>query len=426
MLFGKNTKFFAHKISCELFNYEPTLKILLLTQWFEPEPTFKGLLFAKSLRDAGHEVEVLTGFPNYPGGKVYDGYKISLYQKEVIDGIVIHRAPLYPSHDGSALKRVFNYISFAVTSTIVGLLKTRHIDVIYSYHPPLTSSLSALLLGFVKRVPFVVDIQDLWPDTLAATGMLNNKKILSVVDKVCNLVYKRASKVVVLSPGFKDKLISRGVPKNKVEVIYNWCNEPALINSEVCNIKLPDNGNLNVLFAGNLGFAQGLPAIMNAAEILQTRKIKVNVVLLGDGVAKNDAILASKNKKLENVFFFPRVPMTQVGTLLSAADILLVHLNDDELFNITIPSRTQANLAVGKPIVMGVKGDAADLVKNSGAGVICTPNSPNSLADGIEEIAFKSEDEREFMGMKAKEFYYSKLSLNKGVERFISVFEEVI
>ena len=171
------------------------MKILLLTQWFDPEPTFKGLLFAKSLQDEGHEVEVLTGFPNYPGGKVYDGYKISIYEKEIVDGITIHRVPLYPSHDGSAVKRIFNYLSFAFSSFLIGLLKTRKIDVIYSYHPPLTTSLSALLLGLCKRVPFVVDIQDLWPDTLAATGMLNNKHVLKVVGSACQLVYKRAKTV---------------------------------------------------------------------------------------------------------------------------------------------------------------------------------------------------------------------------------------
>ena len=122
------------------------MKILLLTQWFEPEPTFKGLLFAQALKEQGHDVEVLTGFPNYPGGKVYEGYKISVYQKEVINGITIHRAPLYPSHDSSAIKRALNYLSFAIGTFFVGLMKTKNIDVIYSYHPPLTTSLSADLL----------------------------------------------------------------------------------------------------------------------------------------------------------------------------------------------------------------------------------------------------------------------------------------
>ncbi|MEF1308602.1 glycosyltransferase family 4 protein [Vibrio mytili] len=401
------------------------MKILLLTQWFDPEPTFKGLLFAKALRDEGHDIEVLTGFPNYPGGKVYEGYKILPYQKEVMDGIVIHRVPLYPSHDGSALKRVFNYVSFAVSSSIIGLIKTRKIDVIYSYHPPLTTSLSALLLGFCKNIPFIVDVQDLWPDTLSATGMINNRKALKIVDKFCEFVYRRSAKVVVLSPGFKERLLSRGVSDEKVEVIYNWCNEPALNDFESCPFVLPSNGKLNIVFAGNLGFAQGLPAIIDAAEILMRKGIKVNIVLIGDGVAKCDAIARSQEKGLNNVFFLPRVPMSQIGCLLNEADMLLVHLIDNELFKITIPSRTQANLAIGKPIVMGVQGDAADLIDRSNGGLTCEPNNPESMAEAIQIIATKTEKERHAMGSNAKKFYYEQLSLKHGVKRFISVFEGV-
>ncbi|PNH80576.1 glycosyltransferase family 4 protein [Vibrio diazotrophicus] len=401
------------------------MKILLLTQWFDPEPTFKGLLFAQALRDQGHEVEVLTGFPNYPGGKVYEGYRLSSYQEEIMDGIVVHRVPLYPSHNASALKRILNYVSFAVSSTILGLIKTRNIDVIYSYHPPLTTSISAALLSFFKRVPFVVDIQDLWPDTLAATGMVNSEKILKVVDRVCHFVYRRAAKIVVLSPGFKHKLVSRGVPDSKVEIIYNWCNEPALNNFEECSVKLPINGKMNLVFAGNLGFAQGLPSIVSAAEILLKKAIDVNIVLVGDGVAKGEAENKVKDLSLKNVFFLPRVPMNQVGSLLSASDILLVHLNDDELFRITIPSRTQAGLAIGKPIIMAVNGDAADLIEKAGAGIRCIPNSPESLAGAIEIMVSKSDRERDTMGLSGKNYYYKNLSLDKGVSRFIAVFEAI-
>ncbi|EKO3369873.1 glycosyltransferase family 4 protein [Vibrio fluvialis] len=401
------------------------MKILLLTQWFEPEPTFKGLLFAQALREQGHEVEVLTGFPNYPGGKVYDGYKISFYQKEIMDGIVVHRVPLYPSHDSSSFKRILNYISFAVSSSVFGLVKTRMIDVIYSYHPPLTTSLSALFISFFKRVPFVVDIQDLWPDTLTATGMVKNTKVLNVVNMACHLVYRQASKIVVLSPGFKKRLIDRGVSESKIEVIYNWCNESALENHEECSVKLPSNGKLNLVFAGNLGFAQGLPAIIDAAEILKEGKVDVNIVFVGDGVAKADAINISQVKTLDNVYFLPRVPMTQIGSILLEADMLLVHLNDDELFRITIPSRTQANLATGKPIVMGVKGDAADLIDMAGAGLICEPNNPVLLADAIKKLVEKTPQEREMMGHNAKHFYNENLSLRKGVSRFISIFEDI-
>ncbi|MEF1193417.1 glycosyltransferase, partial [Vibrio parahaemolyticus] len=139
-----------------------------------------------------------------------------------------------------------------------------------------------------------------------------------------------------------------------------------------------------------------------------------------------DAIQISQDKKLTNTFFLPRVPMNQVGSLLNDADMLLVHLNDEELFRITIPSRTQANLAIGKPIIMGVSGDAADLIEQSEAGVTCKPNNPESLANAINSVVCKSPLELEKMKKNAKHFYYEELSLKKGVERFISVFKEVL
>jgi colanic acid biosynthesis glycosyl transferase WcaI len=401
------------------------LKILIVTQWFDPEPTFKGLLFAKELVKAGHQVEVITGFPNYPGGKVYEGYRIKFHSKEDIDGVIIHRVPLYPAHDNSSIKRIANYISFAASSCFCGLFSVSRPDVIYSYHPPLTTALSATLVSIFRRVPLVVDIQDLWPDTLAATGMINNKTALSLVEVFCQFVYKRANKVVVLSPGFKNLLLKRGVPETKLEVIYNWCDEDALENGVESSLELPDNGRLNLLFAGNLGNAQGLPSIVAAAKILQSNNVNVNIVFLGDGIAKDKAVQQVNELALNNVYFLPRVPMLEVGHLLKKADILLVHLTDDELFSITIPSRTQAYLAIGKPIVMGVNGDAADLIKQAKAGEVCKANHASSLADAVINIVNKSAEEREAMGKNALDFYQQELSVAVGVKKFISVFEEI-
>ncbi|MDC5554921.1 glycosyltransferase family 4 protein, partial [Acinetobacter baumannii] len=174
------------------------MKILLLTQWFDPEPTFKGLAFAKELQRQGHEVEVLTGFPNYPGGKIYDGYKLKLYQREQIDGISILRVVLYPNHDNSALKRIFNYISFAFMAMLFGIFATKKADIIYAYHPPLTVGIAAVFIKFFRRIPIVYDIQDMWPDTLKATGMLNNQRLLNIIGSVCQLVYKFVDHIVVL------------------------------------------------------------------------------------------------------------------------------------------------------------------------------------------------------------------------------------
>jgi glycosyltransferase involved in cell wall biosynthesis len=401
------------------------LRVLIITQWFDPEPTFKGLLFAKKLQEAGNDVEVITGFPNYPGGKIYAGYKIKLYSKEVVDGVTVHRVPLYPSHDRSALKRVLNYVSFFLSSFFCGICKVRKPDVIYAYHPPLTTALSAVFISKVRRSPYIVDIQDLWPDTLAATGMLKNPRLLGIVHWFCKLVYRNASKVVVLSPGFKKMLVQRGVEEAKIRVIMNWCDEDALTKPLSCEHKLPSNQRLNVVFAGNLGNAQGLPSIIAAAKILADQSVAANIVFVGDGIAKAEAESSVKGGGLDNVFFVPRIPMAQIGTLLMAADILLVHLKGDPLFSITIPSRTQAYMAIGKPIIMGVDGDAADVVQQADCGIACKPESPESLASAITILARASAAERKKMGANAFQFYRSKMSVEAGVKQFQSVFEEV-
>ena len=363
-------------------------RILLLTQWFDPEPTFKGLVFARELVHQGFEVEVLTGFPNYPSGRVYPGYKIKLIQREIIDGVSITRVPLYPNHDQSAIKRVLNYASFAASTLFYGLFGAKRPDVIYAYHPPLTVGISASLIKLFRRVPVVYDIQDMWPDTLRATGMLSNTKLLSVVSRVCDWVYRQVSHIVVLSPGFKKLLVDRGVPDSKIDVIYNWADEAALRTPNGAAPEILCAGDkFRILFAGNMGKAQALETVLEAALILQQRKARVDFIMLGGGVEVENLKQRSKDLELTNVVFLPPVPMSEVGSYLHAADALLVHLRQDPLFEITIPSKTQAYMAAGKPLLMAVNGDAADLVVHARCGVFAESENAFALANAAEELS---------------------------------------
>lgn len=391
---------------------------MLLTQWFDPEPTIKGVLFVKELLNQGFEVEVVTGFPNCPGGKLYPGYKLRLLQREKIDGVNITRLPLYPSHNGSSLKRVINYISFGLSSIIYGLFLAKKPDIIYAYHPPLTTGIAALILRFVRRVPVIYDIQDMWPDTLAATGMLKNKKLLNFIDFVCRCVYKFSDKILVLSPGFKLMLIERGVAADKITVIYNWCNETGLnvLNSTYLN-ELVTNNNFRVMFAGNMGQAQGLSTVLDAAEKLSRVRSDVSFILLGTGTAIEQIKQQIREKNITNVICLPRVPMDEVNGFLDAADVLLVHLRDDPLFRITIPSKTQAYMAAGKPILMAVRGDAADLIEAAGCGVVAIPENAESLVEAVLKLVELSKAERQRIGEKGRTFYIKNLSLSSGVEK---------
>lgn len=403
------------------------MKILIITQWFDPEPTLKGLVFAKELKRQGHDVEVLTGFPNYPTGKIYDGYKLRLKQRESVEGIDVLRVALYPNHDSSAIKRIFNYISFAFMAMIFGVFSTKKADVIYAYHPPLTVGIAALLVGKIRRTPVVLDIQDMWPDTLKATGMMNNKKLLDVVYKVSQILYKYVDHIVVLSLGFKKLLMQRGVPAEKIDVIYNWCDEQALSNKSPIKAEYENlfKDKFNVVFAGNLGKAQGLDVIVDVAKKMQHHQ-RLQFIFVGDGTERESVINQTKQYSLGNIVFIPRVSMQEVGSILREADVLIVHLKDDPLFEITVPSKTQAYMAIGRPILMAVKGDAANIIDQANAGIIAQPENSESIIKGIENLYNLSADELSELGENGKKYYFQYMSLEEGCRNFIDVFSKKI
>ena len=394
------------------------MRILMITQWFDPEPTLKGLAFAKSLAQRGHSVEVITGFPNYPGGDLYPGYRIRPIQRETFDEVSVIRVPLYPSHDGSVIRRAANYITFAVSATVAGLTVARHADVAYVYHPPGTIGIPAIAVRLFRRIPLVLDVQDLWPDTLAATGMTKGRILLSLVSAGMRLLYRVATKISVLSPGFKHALTQRGVPSDKVSVIRNWAPsapDERPLRPEIAAIL---DGKFNIVYAGAMGPAQDLHSVLAAAELGAQHDENIQFVLVGDGVDAADLRRESEQRGIRNVVILPRMGLDEIGGLLTAADGLLVHLRNDPLFEITIPSKTQAYLSAGRPIVMAVGGDGGDLVDSAGAGIRCEPGSPSSIAQGVQHLRQMEPDERDAMGERGQRFYAEHLAFQVGVDQF--------
>ena len=398
-----------------------------MTQWFDPEPTFKGLLFAKELVARGFSVEVITGFPNYPGGFLYDGYRLKFIQKKIIDGVLVTRVPLFPSHGKSKLGRIANYISFAFSALLYGLMFAKRPEVIYAYHPPLTVGISALIIKLFRRVPVVLDIQDMWPDTLKATGMISNSRLLGFVSKVCNLIYSSVTKIIVLSPGFKDLLINRGVFDSKIEIIYNWADEDVLRTTAIETPReLASIEGFKILFAGNVGQAQGLNVILDAALLLKDDVPKLHFLVLGRGLQLDDLKRRAIDLNLDNVHFLAAVGMEEVGGFLGSADALLIHLNADPLFKITIPGKTQAYMAVGKPIIIGVSGDASNLVLRADCGVCFEPENSVALAEAAKSLMLLDPTDIQRLGGNAERFYDENLSVKVGVDSFEKVFNEVI
>jgi colanic acid biosynthesis glycosyl transferase WcaI len=403
------------------------MRVLFIAHYFQPEPNFfLGLPFAKELVRRGHEVEVLTGLPNYPGGKIYDGYRVRLLQREIMDGIVVNRMPLYPSHDQSSFRRTLCYTSLAASASIVGPWAVKRADVAYVVLGPITIGLPACVLKLLRGIPFVVNVQDLWPDSLPSTGMFENRLGLKMLNAMCNFVYKRASRIVSISPGIKQKLVERGIADSKIDVIYNWCDD-----AQICHPKDNDQlaellnmtGRFNIVFAGNMGKAQALNPVLDAAQKVGNVNPKVQFLFFGGGVEVDSLKKRAETKKLANVRFLPRRPVEEIGAILQLADVLFVHLRDDPLFAITIPSKTQAYLAAGRPILIGVRGDAADLVQKAGAGLFCEPENPDSIAEVVLKLASTPKSQLNAMGESGRHFYEQELAFPIGAGKFEKIFE---
>lgn len=396
------------------------MRILMLTQWFQPEPAGRGLPFAKELAARGHQVEVLTGFPNYPGGKLYAGYRIRPWQCEVMEGIRVNRVALYPSHDRSGLRRMANYLSFALSCLFFGTWLVQKPDVIYVYNL-VTLGPTAFLLRWRYGAKVLLNVQDLWPESVTSSGMLRGGAIHTLLATVCNWVYRQMDWLAVLSPGFKDALIARGVAAENIEVIYNWCDEhsqqPAA-RDETLAREVGLEGRFNVLFAGTMGVMQGLDTVLDAAQICRTSTPRAQFVFIGGGVERSRLEARAAEMGLENVRFLPRQAPEEMGRFYALADALLVHLKNDPLFRITIPSKIQAYLYMGRPIIIAMQGDATDLVRQAGAGLICPSQDPVALAETVAQLVALPMEERKRMGLAGAAFYAEKLAMQSGIDRF--------
>jgi colanic acid biosynthesis glycosyl transferase WcaI len=402
------------------------MRILFVVHHFQPEPNFfVGLPFAKVLAQRGHKVEVLTGFPYYPGNRIYEGYKVRFMQRQIMDGIPVIRVPIYPSHDSSSLRRVACYMSYALSASTIGASVVKKADVAYVGQGPVTVGWPALVVKYLRRIPYILHVMDLWPDTLPATGMFNSPAGLKMLDLWCRLMYRSASTIVVPSLGIKEKLIARGVPSKKVTLIYNWCDDALIYRGpkdEHLAVSLGMSGKFNVVFAGNIGKLQAIGPVIEAAGLLAADCPDVQFVFFGGGVEVESLKQKVTSMKLTNVLFHPRKSINEIGPILCCADVLLVHLQDDPVFRITVPSKTQAYMAIGRPVLMGIKGDAARIVEDAEAGLSCEPENPQSIAEAVRKLHEMPQEKRDEIGANGQRFYDEQMSFQIALERFERVF----
>jgi colanic acid biosynthesis glycosyl transferase WcaI len=391
-------------------------RVLFLCQWFEPEWAMKGLPFVRALIDRGFDVEVATGFPNYPTGKIAPGYRLRAYQREVMQGVVVHRLYLWPSHDHSSVGRAANYLSFFLSAALFCLLRARRFDVIYVYHPPITVGLAAAVSRWVTRRPYVLEVQDLWPDSVAASGMAGTGRMARWLDPICRFVYQAAAVVIGQSRGMTNRLIERGVSADRAVTVFNWADEEAARASGRYPVsRLGFEGRFNLVFGGNLGRVQSLDTLVYAAEQAGEAVPELQLTLIGGGVERDRLAALIDGLQARHVQLLPGVPQDQIGDVFAAADVLVLHLADDPLFEITIPSKTQFYMAMGRPILIGLRGEAARMVVEAGAGVSAPPDDIEAVADAMVRMARLSPEERQAMGTRARAAYLEHYAFSRGM-----------
>ena len=406
------------------------MRVLLITPIFHPEPSYlRGLPFARELVRRGIDVDVLTGFPNYPQGRLFPGYRQRLCQRETINGVQIMRVPSYISHDSSGWRRAISYLSISASTSVQGPFRGRRPDLVHVFQGIATLCLTADLIHLIRGSPYLLDLSDLWPESVLDSGMFRLPAGAWLLNAWCNHTYRWAKHIVTLSEGVKGKLLERGAPEAKVTVLYNWCDaelEKPLPAREASSDLYGLRDTFNVIYAGTFGPLQALRTVLQAAELVQPRKPRVRFVLIGTGLEEVSLKRLATEKGLQNVIFLPWQPTENLSGILAQADATLVHLKDSPLNRVGIPSKVQHCLAMGKPILIGALGSAPALVEQAQAGIRFDPENAVQLATAVERLEAVPRVEREAMGQRGRDYYLANLSFDIGVTKLIGIYERTL
>ncbi len=394
------------------------IRLGVVSSCYDPEGGSAAVAGAicRSLVRLGHHVHVLTGFPNYPTGRIFPGYRLSRYQYEERAGVHVHRVPLVPSHDRSALRRAVTYLSFAgAASTKLRLL--RSVDAWLVITSQATTVLPAMIARALFGRPYVMHIHDLWPQTVAESGFIRRGPVLASVVRglhaFCDASYRRAAAVAVSAPGMVDVLRDRGVRPDKLSVVPNWVDESVfrpVPRDEVLARSLGLDGFV-LMYAGSLGDLQGLETAIEAAALV-TDLPGLKLVFAGTGVAEQRLREAARGAG--NVMFLGNQPTDRIAALIALSDAQLVSLKDLPLFRATLPSKLQATLACGRPVIGSIAGDGARLIEQSGAGIAVPPADAPALAAAIRRLYTLDAAAREALGRAGRRYYLDRLSARVG------------
>lgn len=402
------------------------LRVLVVSQYFWPENMRINNL-VEGFVAKGHDVTVLTGFPNYPEGKKFADYKNDPEKFSEYCGAEIIRVPML-ARGKNSLSLALNYLSFFVSASVIGpwLLRGKKFDSIFVYAvSPIMAAIPALVLGWLKKSPVFVWVLDLWPETLSAVGIIRNPRLLSLVGTMVSFIYNRTDYLLMQSRSFDDnvrKYCTKPVSDERLVYFPSWAEDDFSAGaSEASDLIEADDSVFTVVFAGNIGEAQDFPAILKAAEIVGN-DIAVRWVIVGDGRMSEwlrDEVAA---RGLTNILLLGRHSLEKMPPLFAKADALLVSLKTNEVFEKTIPGKVQAYLASGRPVIAMIDGEAARVVSESGAGMACSSGDSVALADIVRTMAKLDPAQREEMGTAGNAFYTSNFSKDRLFDRLETLF----
>ncbi len=405
------------------------MKILLVTQYFWPE-NFKVNDLVTGWRERGHEVTVLTGIPNYPGGKPFAGYTCFGPSREEFAGCRVVRVPLVPRGRDSRLRLVANYLSFVASASLFGPLRCPgQFDCLFLYQlSPVTMGLPALLVARLKQLPLALWVQDLWPESLAAVGAVDSDVALKLVGRLSSMIYRRSDLVIAQSSAFIPLLADRRVPAPKIRYLPNWSEshyQPAPA-AQVDAVKQQLPRGFVILFAGNLGDAQSLDTTLDAAESLRDQP-ELHFVFLGDG--RRRAWLQEEIERrglAGTVHWIGQRPAEEMPLWFGAADALLVTLGDGPAMAQTIPGKLQSYFACARPILAALNGAAAQVVRDAEAGLVGPARDVRTLACNALELSQRPAQELDAMGRRGHEYFLEHFDRETLLDRLDGWLEELV
>mgnify|MGYP001345546199 CR=1 FL=1 len=380
------------------------MHVLFLTDNFPPEvnaPASRTFEHCRNWIKSDHKVTVLTCVPNFPKGQVYEGYANKLWQKEVMDGINVIRVKTYISANEGFLKRTLDYLSFMISSFLAALF-VKKVDVVVGTSPQFFTVCSACMVGFLKGIPWVFELRDIWPESIKAVGAIRSSFVLKILERLELFLYGQAHAIVSVTNAFKENLVLRGVDAAKIHVVTNGVDVGFFKYSPKDEGLVKKYGLQKKFVAGYIGthgMAHSLDILLDAAKILQDSRHsdRYRIVLIGDGSNKNQLRQRVAREALENVIFIDTVPKKEVVGHWSILDASIIHLKKAELFKTVIPSKLFESMGMGIPILHGVEGESAQIVEKEKVGVLFEPEDANGLIFGLQSLA---DDKRRYEGLR--------------------------